>query len=157
MALRPLARVATQRRCSGSALGGRRGEAGDGTRRAAASGAAGVLGTRSAWVRARGRASTRAGQAQGRARAQPGNRGEGRGKKKGEKGKEEKKEKEKIEEERKREEKEKRSAAGFAAGGRAWATGSRAARDGTAARKKRKGLVGALKSDDRTAGELGED
>ena len=84
MALRPLARVATQRRCSGSALGGRRGEAGDGTRRAAASGAAGVLGTRSAWVRARGRASTHAGQAQGRARAQPGNRGEGRGKKKGE-------------------------------------------------------------------------
>ena len=95
MALRPLARVATQRRCSGSALGGRRGEAGDGTRRAAASGAAGVLGTRSAWVRARSRASTRAGQAQGRARAQPGNRGEGRGKKKGDKGKEEKKRKRK--------------------------------------------------------------
>jgi len=158
MALRPLARVATQRRCSGSALGGRRGEAGDGTRRAAASGAAGVLGTRSAWVRARGRASTRAGQAQGRARAQPGNRGEGRGKKKGEEKKKRKgKRKRRRREKKEREEKEKRSAAGFVAGGRAWATGSRAARDGTAARKKRKGLVGALKSDDRTAGELGED
>ena len=33
--------------------------------------------------------------------------------------------------------KEKRSPAGFAAGGRAWATGSRAARDGTTVRKKR--------------------
>ena len=95
-------------------------------------------------------------QAQGRARAQPGNRGEGRGKKKGEEKKREK-EKEEEREKKEREEKEKRSAAGFAAGGRAWATGCRAARDGTAARKKRKGLVGALKSDDRTAGELGED
>jgi len=85
------------------------------------------------------------------------------GEKEGERRKEKKRRKEKEkenEEERekkKREEKEKRSAAGFAADGRAWATGSRAARDGTAARKKRKGLVGALKSDDRTAGELGED
>ena len=45
----------------------------------------------------------------------------------------------------------------IAVGGRVWATGRRVARDGMAARKKRKGLVGALKSDDRTAGELGED
>jgi len=85
------------------------------------------------------------------------------GEKEGERRKEKKRRKEKGkgkgggERKKEREEKEKRSAAGFAAGGRAWATGSRAARDGTAVRKKRKGLVGALKSDDRTAGELGED
>ena len=51
------------------------------------------------------------------------------------------KEKEEEREKKEREEKEKRSAAGFAAGGRAWATGSRAARDGTAVRKKRESEV----------------
>ena len=54
-------------------------------------------------------------------------------------------------------EKGRNASAPTAASGRAWPTVGRAARDGTAARKKRKGLVGALKSDDRTAGELGED
>ena len=96
------------------------------------------MGARAGRARARGRLRG--------VRARLGNRGEGRGKKKGEKGKEEKKRKGKKEEERKREEKkEKRSATGFVAGGRAWATGSRAAWDGTAARKKRereRGSVG---------------
>ena len=100
----------------------------------------------------------RAGQAQGRARtARKQGRRKGKEERRKKKRRKEKEEEKKRRREKEREEKEKRSAAGFAAGGRAWATGSRAARDGTAARKKRKGLVGALKSDDRTAGELGED
>ena len=74
-------------------------------------------------------------------------RGQETGEKEGERRKEKKEKKKrkgkgKKEEEIKREEKkEKRSAAGFAAGGRAWATGSRAARDGTAVRKKRESEV----------------
>ena len=74
-------------------------------------------------------------------------RGQETGEKEGERRKEKKEKKKrkgkgKKEEEIKREEKkEKRSAARFAAGGRAWATSSRAARDGTAARKKRESEV----------------
>jgi hypothetical protein len=55
--------------------------------------------------------------------------------KKMEKEKEKKKKRREIEKERKSE----RTQARFAVGGRAWATGSRAARDGTVARKKREG------------------
>jgi len=110
MALRPLARVATQQRCSGSALGGQRGEAGDGTRRAAASGAAGVLGTRSAWVRARARGKLRDVHAHSQET----------GEKEGERRKEKKrrKEKEKEEERKKREGRKRKEERGGIRGGR---------------------------------------
>ena len=94
-----------------------RGRVGDETRGAAASGAAGVLGTRSAWVRARGRASTRAGQLRDE-RAQPGNRGEGRGKKKGEEKKKRKGKRKRRRREKKREGRKRKEERGGIRGGR---------------------------------------
>ena len=72
----------------------------------------------------------RAGARQGRGRKER----EGEGKRKG-KGKEKEKEEE-------RERELAGNPAAIATGGRAWATGSRMTRDGTAARKKREGTVG---------------
>ena len=59
----------------------------------------------------------------------------GGGRKERKKEEEKKRKRREIEKERKNE----RTQARFAVGGRAWATGSRAARDGTVARKKREG------------------
>ena len=69
-------------------------------------------------------------------REEGGEGGKRKWKKKRKKEKERNREREK-EKERERERKSERTPARFAVGGRAWATGSRAARDGTAARKKR--------------------
>ena len=89
-------------------------------------------------------------------------RGEGGGRRK----EKEKKENGKRKRKKRKGEREREIApAPIAASGRAWPTGSRAARDETAARKKREGMVGGkrkkmeqrLKSDIRTAEILGGD
>ena len=99
----------------------------------------GLHGPGEACARAGGEPSGARGTRQGRGRKER----EGDGEK--EKRKRKKKKKKNKKRKRGRERELAENSAAIATGGRAWATGSRTTRDGTAARKKREGTVGGKK------------